>query len=158
MPSDGPHPRRDIGGIVFSALFVLLGAYALWDTDEMSPLGRVFPFTIASTMIVLALIYIGYALLRPGLPATPEAKAAESTPRRIALVVVMFAWVAAMPWLGFAAAGLGGFLLLAAVAHHDRWTRVRLLTYPLVGLAVVAGFYALFAFALQVPLPRGLLP
>ena len=156
MPTESSGTQRDIGGIVFSALFVLVGVYALWDTEDMSPLGRVFPMTMASAMIVFALVYIGYALIRPR-ASTGTPPGAQSTPRRVALVGVMFAWVAAMPWLGFALAGVGGFLLLVAVAHHDRWTRARLLVYPLVGIAVVAGFHALFVYALKVPLPRGTL-
>ena len=145
--------RRDVGGMVFAALFILLGTYALWDTEDTSPLGSVFPVTMASAMIVLSLVYIGVALARP-VPVR-EGDATESTPRRVLLVLVMFAWVAAMPWLGFAAAGLGGFLLLTAIAHHDAWTARRAVVYALTGAAVVAGFQALFAVALKVPLPKG---
>jgi putative tricarboxylic transport membrane protein len=155
VKTEGATPRRDVGGMVFAALFVLLGAYALWDTQDISPLGSVFPVTMASAMMLLSLLYIGVALARPG-PAR-ERDSGESTPRRVLLVVVLFAWVASMPWLGFALSGLGGFLLLAAVAHHDPWTPRRTLVYGLVGVAVVAGFQALFAIALKVPLPKSAL-
>lgn len=152
MSPEAQPSRRDLGGMVFAALFVLLGVFALWDTQDVSPLGSVFPVTMASAMIVLSLFYIAVALLKP-MPV-PQRETHESTPRRVLLVLVLFAWVAAMPWLGFAAAGLGGFLLLAAVAHHEPWTALRAVAYTLTGVAVVAGFQALFVVALKVPLPR----
>jgi hypothetical protein len=38
---------------------------------------------------------------------------------------------------------------------YEPWTRLRVIVYPLVGIAVVLGFYLLFGEILRVPLPVG---
>ena len=49
------------------------------------------------------------------------------------------------------------FAVITWFAMYDQWTRFRLIVYPLVGVGIVIGFYAIFAKVLLVPLPMGLL-
>lgn len=148
-------PRRDYGGMAFAAAFILLGVWALLETREMSSLAAVFPRTIASAMIVFAIGYIVLAVLRP-LLARPS-RPFESTPRRVLLGILLLAWILLMPVLGFVTTSLIAFIALTAVANYHAWTPFRLIVYPVTAVCVVAGFYALFAYALKVPLPQGLL-
>lgn len=146
---------RDPGGGLFAAGFILVGAWALYETREMSPLGAVFPKTIASAMIVFALVSLVRSLLRPR--EVEQRGAGESNLRRALLVGLMVSWVALVPVLGFATASLLAFCLIAVIANHDPWSARRVLAYGITAVSVVTGFHALFAWALRVPLPQGLL-
>ncbi len=146
--------RRDTGGMVVAALFILVGAVAIWDTTSMVDADSfVFPRAVATIMMALALFFIVWNLMRP---AAGEATGANpgSTPRRVGLVAVMLASAAAMPYTGFFIAGMGAFFAIMAIAMYDPWTRFRLIVYPIIGAAVVTGFYVLFKKALLVPLPE----
>lgn len=145
---------RDVGGTLVAAALVLLGALCWWDTTGMSdPDSYVFPRTVIVLMVAFALLLILRNLLRGG---REDRRPTEgSWPRRIGLVAVMLTGVLAMPFVGFLPAGVAVFLALLAIAMFDSWTRYRLIVFPLVGLAIVAGFYVLFSEALLVPLPTG---
>ena len=151
---------RDIGGMVCCALFILVGVVAIYETTTMIDADSfVFPRTVAIAMIVFSLIYIVWNLMRP--PAVVgvslESQAVElggSTPRRISLVLAMLGSALIMPWVGFYIAGMFAFASMMTVAMYDRWTRFRLIVYPLILLAVVSGFHLLFGQVLKVPLPE----
>jgi len=144
---------RDVGGVVAAFVLVVIGAIALYDTAGYADIdSAVFPRTVAIALILSSLGYIVYAFLRRP-PA--EERNPGSTPRRVALVAVMLLSVAAMPWIGFIASGIIAFLCLILVAMHDPWTRQRAILYPIVGIAIVLGFFALFRYGLLVPLPKG---
>ena len=148
-------PERDRGGIVFGVGFVLLGIWALAQTAQMSPLGTVFPRTVATAMVVFAIACIVQASLRRRRPlATP---AAASNLRRVLLVAVMLGWAALLPVFGFIGSSLVATVLLGAVANHEQWTPRRLVVYPATGIAIVGIFYVLFAYVLKVPLPEATL-
>ncbi len=149
------NPQRDLGGMLFAGGFILLGAWGLYDAREMSDLGAIFPRTICIVMIVLSVLYVVFAMLR--LKPAKESHEKPSTLRRVLLLAVLAGWIALMPVIGFVSSSFIGFLVLAAVANYDSWTPFRLMVYPISGACVVAGFYALFAYALKVPLPTGLL-
>lgn len=65
----------------------------------------------------------------------------------------MLAGALAMPWIEFIPASLPVFGALILVAMYDPWTPFRIVVYPLIGIAIVIGFYFLFSEALQVPRP-----
>jgi putative tricarboxylic transport membrane protein len=143
--------------MVACAVFILLAVLALWDTTSMTDSDSyVFPRTVALAMIVFCLAYMGWQLLWP---KPPEAGTAPpgSTPRRVGLVLAMLGAAALMPWLGFVICGVVAFGSIMALAMYEAWTPRRLLVYALVGVAVVVGFYFLFAKLLLVPLPLGTL-
>jgi putative tricarboxylic transport membrane protein len=146
--------QRDIKTIVVGVLFIILGLVVINDTTNyVDADSYVFPRTIAITLIVLSLALVILKVVRPGVPA--EEPEPGSTPRRIGLLVAMLAASAAMPYLGFFLSGLAAFVAIMALAMFDPWTRRRLVFFGLVSVAVVAGFYGLFAGLLQVPLPIG---
>ena len=144
---------RDLGGLVCAALFILGGCLALWDTTQMVDADSyVFPRAVAIAMIVFSIAFIVWNFVHPateGLEAGPG-----STPRRIGLVLTMLGCAVIMPYTGFVIAGAAAFFILMVIAMYEKWTHGRLVVYPLVCLAVVFGFYALFAKALLVPLPE----
>ena len=143
---------RDLGGVAIAGLFILLGLWMEWESVGMSALGSVFPRTIATAMIICAIALIVRQLLRPRVREVPVG---ESTPRRVALIAVMAAWVLLLPIVGFFATSFAAFLILLAVANYDGWTPRRTLGYGLTAIGVIALFYVIFVRLLLVPAPRG---
>ncbi len=152
MPADR---TQDFGSVAIAALLVLFGAVVIWETTTYVDFdSAVFPRTAAIAMVLFCLLYI--VLWLAGLIA-PRAEETEpgSWPRRIALVASMLATALAMPWLGFVPSALLSFAALTIIAMYEPWTGRRAAIYALVGIAVVIGFYVLFALVLRVPLPAG---
>lgn len=146
--------RPDIPSITGAAIFIVIGALALYYSTEFSSLGAVFPRTIATTMMVLATVYIVVAVLRP---RVPEAQPAGSTPRRLLLAITMLAWALLLEPLGFLGTSIICYAVILVIANYDRWTPRSALIYTAVGTAVLGGLYGTFRFALQVPFPAGIL-
>lgn len=144
---------RDTGGMIVAAIFILIGVLALWDTFDYTDADSfVFPRTVAGAMIVFCIALITWSLLRP---IDIEARGAQSTPRRVGLVTAMLIAALLMPYAGFLLSGLVAFGAIVWLAMYDPWTRGRLIVYPLVGTAIVVGFYFMFTKVLLVPLPDG---
>jgi hypothetical protein len=154
LSQDGPAVTASSGpdwpGAVGSALAVAVGIAALAFSGEFSMLGAVFPRTISVLLIVLGLLYIGLTVrgrTRAG------SSAPGSTPRRIGVMVVMLAWAFALQPVGFLPSSAVAFVLLLALAQHERWTPRRLVGYATAGAVLLTGLYALFKLVLLVPLP-----
>ncbi len=139
--------------MVVAAIFIFVGVLALWDTlDYADADSYVFPRTVAGSMIVFCIASIGWSLARP---FDRQARGPESTVRRVGLVISMLIAALLMPYTGFLISGLAAFLAIIMLAMYDPWSPGRLFIYPLVGAAVVLGFYFLFSKVLLVPLPAG---
>lgn len=140
----------DWPGAVGSALAVAIGVAALAFSGEFSMLGAVFPRTIGGLLIVLGLLHIGLTVrgrTRAGRPAS------GSTARRVGVMAVMLAWAFALQPVGFLPSSAVAFVLLLALAQHERWTPARLLSHAAAGAVLLIGLYALFKLVLLVPLP-----
>ncbi|MGP1678792.1 MAG: tripartite tricarboxylate transporter TctB family protein [Burkholderiales bacterium] len=148
------NPRRDIPGIAGSAVFIIVGILAFWGARDFSPLGTVFPRTMAVAMIVFAAAYIAMALLRPTAPA---AMPVGSPWRRGAVMVVLIAWSFLLGHVGFLTTSVVAYTALLIIANYDRWTPRMAVIYAVVGTLVLGGLYWVFHQVLQVPLPQGLL-
>ena len=146
--------KRDLGGMIVAALLIVVGMAAIWDTTRMVDADSyVFPRTVAVFMIGFCIFYICWNFLKA--PAGEGARPQPgSTPRRVGLVAAMFGGTFIMPYTGFVIAGLLVFLAIMVTAMYERWTRARLVVYPVICVIVVGGFYLLFAKALLVPLPE----
>ena len=146
-----------MASIVLACLFILGAFIALWDTTTMLDSDSyVFPRAVAIALIAFCLMLIVLNLLQP-VTGKKQVDTDASSVRRMALVAVMLISCVAMPWLGFLISGMATFLLLILISMYDEWTPGRKLIYPLVAVAIVAGFYTLFSKLLLVPLPVGLL-
>lgn len=151
MPTE---TNRSIGEVVVSVLLVGVACLVLWDTTTyVDSDSAVFPRAFAIVLIIACIAYIGVWLTGRG-ENRPEQERG-SIVRRVLLVVVMFCGALALPWIGFLAAAVPVFGALLLIAMYDPWTRYRTIVYPLIGLAVVFGFYYVFQELLMVPLPEG---
>ncbi len=145
--------RPDWGGIVGCALAAAIGIAAIATSGDFSPLGSVFPRTIAGLMVVFALSYIVLALRRP---KSVDEPAAGSRPRRFGTAVVMLAWAFLLQPVGFLFTSICASIALLLLAQYERWTARTAIVYAFAIALILGGLYALFRFALQVPLPVGL--
>ena len=148
--------KRDLGGMVVAAIFILIGIIAIWDTTRMVDSDSyVFPRTVALFMMAFSGFYIIWNFVKPpGGSEKTSAPGPGSTVRRVGLVVAMLGCAFIMPYSGFFISGILVFAAIMMFAMYERWTRGRLIVYPLICLVVVSGFYFLFAKALLVPLPE----
>jgi len=144
----------DTPGIILAAIFILIAGIFLIDSRNLADSDSyVFPAAICTVMIVLSIGLIVWNLLRPH-PDKEAALVPGSTPRRVGLVAMMLASAFIMPYVGFLPAGIGVFAALMVLAMFEPWTWKRALTYALVCVAIVTGFYVIFDIVLLVPLPE----
>ncbi|SDN45329.1 tripartite tricarboxylate transporter TctB family protein [Vreelandella arcis] len=134
-------------------LFIAIGGICLWQSQDMSQLGAIFPVTIAIVTIFSGVLRLGQLIMR-GVSSNTE-RDRGSTPRRVLLVLAMTVWALIMPWAGFLLAGLVSFVTLMMIAQYRPWTPRRLIGHLISGIVLVACFYGLFALLLNVPLPVG---
>ncbi|MCM2327471.1 MAG: tripartite tricarboxylate transporter TctB family protein [Lysobacter sp.] len=146
--------RFDLHGVAGSALAIAGGVLAWYYAGDFTPMGSVFPRTVAVVMIASAVVYIAVSLLRP---VRQPAQAVGSVWRRVALVAVMVAWSTLLEKVGFLSTSVACFAAILVIANYDRWTPRMAAVYAFASALVVGGLYAIFRFVLQVPLPEGLL-
>ena len=152
--------KHDIGGMVCAALFILIGMACLYETTLMiDPDSYMFPRLVIIGLIGLSIVLFVTSLLKPSSRVIVETESDErlSSTRRILLVTSMMGSTLLMPWIGFLLSGLVAFIALMLLAQYDPWTKAKLLLYSVVSLAIVCGFFGVFSYLLNVPLPEGLL-
>ncbi|MCH9808085.1 MAG: tripartite tricarboxylate transporter permease [Alphaproteobacteria bacterium] len=157
-----PLKYRDYPGMVIAALLILVGILAIIDTAGMSPLGSVFPTTIAAALIVFCMALLAQNMLRPvstkgGKVVADAGQAEPSTWRRVAVTLALAAWAVAIDQIGFAVASIVGFAIVTFISNHDRTSPLRWLAYLAVACGIVAGFYLLMSEVLLIRLPKELL-
>lgn len=140
-----------IGSLLISAFFVLAGFVTLYDTLSYSDRdSKVFPQTVAIILIITASIAFITRFLSP----TEQGGFGDGVWwRRVLLVGTMFLTCFAMPVVGFLPAGVIAFGGGLIAAMHDPWRPANVLLYWGSGAVIMVAFYAVFKFALNVPLP-----
>jgi hypothetical protein len=151
--------KKDLSGMVVAAILIFVAVVAIWDTTDMTDSDSfIFPRAIAVSMISFCILFIVQQMISPSIGKNDEAGVqGGSTPRRIGLVSVMVISSLLMPWLGFLISGVLAFSSIMMLAMFDEWTLSRRLIFSLSGIAIVVGFYIVFAQLLLVPLPIGTL-
>jgi len=140
----------DWPGAVGSGIAIAIGAAALAYSGEFSMLGSVFPRTVATLMIVLGVLYI-ILTLRGRTVRGPRVEGSHV--RRVGVMAVMLGWAFTLQPLGFLPSSAAAFVLLLALANHDRWSARRAVLFGAAGAVMLGGLYTLFKHVLLVPLP-----
>ena len=138
-------------GLVLAALgaYIVASARGWAYMTEEGPGAGFFPLWYGGVMLVLSLLLMLGAVLKP----RPQAQVAwTDVGRALTAWIAFVACVAAMPFLGFA---ISFALLTAFIVKVMCGERLR--TAILVAVIGAAGFHALFGWALDLALPRGLL-
>ena len=150
-----PAKRIDAGAIAIAALLMLVAVGALWESSEFSAMGAIFPRTIGAALLVGSAISLWRSLR--GRAPTSRGIPRDGFLRGLLLVVVMAIWIAVLERVGFAVAGVAGFVALAAITEREPLTLLRLVRYLVVAAVVVIAFQLLFVQVLKVQLPAGAL-
>lgn len=143
--------QRDTGSLVISLLLVVVGLVTLYDTTGYSDIdSKIFPRAAAVMLILSAGASAAVWFVRP---QRAEGFGAGDWWRRLVLVGSMLLAALAMPYAGFLAASLLVFAGGLVSGMHERWGRRELILYPVASALIAVAFYALFKYALYVPLP-----
>jgi len=139
------------GTLLVSLFFIVAGIVTLYDTTTYTDVdSKVFPRAAAILLILAAAISLISDLVRG---ARETGFGEGDWWRRSLLVGAMLACCVAMPLTGFlpaAAIAFGGALV---AAMHQRWSARHAMVYGISGALLMGGFYALFRYGLNVPLP-----
>jgi putative tricarboxylic transport membrane protein len=139
------------GTLTVACLFVAAGVITLYDTTTYSDLdAKVFPRAAAIVLILSSIVVIIVSALRP---VHEPGLGRDAWWRRVLLVSCMLTACFVMPYVGFLPAGVIAFGGAMVAAMHERWSLQTALGYSGAGIVIMVGFYALFRFALNVPLP-----
>jgi len=141
----------NIGSLIVASVFVIIGVVTLYDTFSYSDVdSKVFPRAAAILLVVTSLLSILLGLLKP---EADEGFGDGQWWRRVLLVMVMILACLLMPKIGFLVASAVAFAGALISAMHGEWHWRKGIIYVLSGCVIVGGFYGLFRFGLNVPLP-----
>ncbi|WP_420408482.1 tripartite tricarboxylate transporter TctB family protein [Hoeflea sp.] len=142
---------KDVGTLLIAAIFVGLGLLTLYDVSGYSDTDSVvFPTFVAYALILLSVLVIIYSWLKPNLE---NGFGSGKWWRRLLLVASMIAACLMMPYTGFLPATAVAFAGSLIAARHEGWDAKSGAVFAVSGAVIMAAFYALFRFALNVPLP-----
>lgn len=148
---------RDMAGMVLAGLFIALGLAIYFGASGMSPLGSVFPVTIAGALIVFSSILIGMNLRRPAALPGKSFEMTAGAKHRIALGVIMLIWVFLIPEIGFLITSMAAFVVIMVIADYDRPSLRTWATWIVAGLLICSCFWWLMANVLMLRMPAGFL-
>ncbi len=140
-----------------TAAILVMAASAYWflESDGFRPLSRLFPRFVSAVVFVLAAILAALTLFGKGPIIRISRGNAETRHLRSGtLIVAMTVWTALIPLLGLLTASLLGVTGIGVLTFRAHIGTRRAI---FIAVAVVIAFYLLFALALNVPFPRGLL-
>lgn len=152
----GFQASRDPGGLVATGGFVILGALMLWGTGKASPLGAVFPGTIAVAMIGFSLVLGVLLLRRRGAGKPAEAGEGSGTLRRIAIAALLPVWALLLSVTGFLVTSLAAFAVTMVIADYSRTPARTWIIRAITGAAIVLGFWWIMVHVLLLRVPAGL--
>jgi len=148
IPASG---TSDLGAVVISALLVIIGAVTLIDTaDYLDTDSVVFPRAAAMMLIICAVSVAVISFMRG--PVSGGFGSGQWW-RRLLLVGSMIIACLLMPLVSFLPAVAVSFVGALLAATHHRISFARICAYGLASIVIVIGFYLLFRYGLQVPLP-----
>lgn len=140
-----------------SASIALMIASVYWyvEAGSFRQLSRLFPRVVAGIVFVLALILAVLTILGHG----PKVDVAESDSRQrhrraAGLMLTLVVWMGLIAVAGLLIASIIGTVLMGLVTFRAHSGTIRA---TVIALAVLGGFYVMFAWLLHVPFPTGLL-
>lgn len=149
--SESSKNNGQIGSLVISAFFVVVGAITLYDTTSYTDRdSQVFPQTVAIILVITAAVSFITRFLKP---SSSGGFGRGVWWRRILLITAMFVTCLLIPVIGFLPASLVAFAGGLIAAMHERWTSANLFLYWGSGVLIIMSFFLLFKFVLYVPLP-----
>jgi hypothetical protein len=147
--------KQTARNLTAAVMVMAVSAYWFVESDGFRQLSRLFPRFISAVVFVLAAVLAVLTLFGKG----PVIRISEGDPesrhlRSGTLIAVMVVWTALIPLLGLLTASVLGVTAIGVLTFRAHIGTQRAI---LIAVAVVVAFYLLFAVALNVPFPRGIL-
>ncbi len=153
-----PKIRRqaDFSQMASGAVGITVALVFIYAGHDISPLGSVFPVTVAVLLLSLSIVLILQSFrferrINPDAQATPFI-----TKRQALLALTMLLWSVLISMLGFFSASAIGFAALMALANFERLRAKTIAVYALSAIFVFAVFYFLMVYVLLLRVPQGL--
>ena len=128
---------------------ILIGGWALWETQEMSVLGAVFPRLAGAGMLLGGLLLAGRAIV-----LAPPARVPEGgLLRPVLFLALLLAWAVLLPVTGFVATSVVASILAMLLSAEDRPTPRSALIQAAALVAIVILLALVFGQVLKVKLP-----
>ncbi len=148
--------RRANTDLISGILGLAVAGVFWWGRGDVGRLSIMFP----NALLVLLAMFSG-ALVVKGV-VRPERRSIFSEGDRgkiLGSCAILFAWVIAIPYIGFFLSSVAGFWVMSCyLASSRREVTLRLAAQLFcIVLAEVTFFYLIFAKLLYVPLPKGIL-
>ncbi|MBO6674782.1 MAG: tripartite tricarboxylate transporter TctB family protein [Rhizobiales bacterium] len=147
--SDGAAARLRHRDMLPALVLFALGAYAMWEANAMSVMGRVFP-TLASMGLLLGSIALA---TRAFIWQPAPVFAVGTVARPLLLLAVLIGWAVFLPVVGFVPVSIAGALLVSLVAEQEQRTRRGLLIQAAGLITLVMLIALVFGQFLKVNLP-----
>jgi hypothetical protein len=150
----------DWGTTLTAVAIAVVAVLALWQAQEFSALGSIFPLFVGGALLISSLAVLVRSLMANAAgPKVSDDSDRAGLRRSLALVATMILWVLMLEWVGFAISSWLSFVALALIADGERPILRRTAVFAVAGLAVVGGLQLVFQYGLKVRLPAGeLLP
>ena len=136
-------------GVFTAALTVLV----YFVTRDLSKLGVIFVNYVLTVMGCLSVIVLAKGFIRP-----EKLKFFESVMERNNIligVVILLIYLIVLPLVGFLPSSYCFYFVFNLYLAEERFTLRNILTSALLTFLVVTGFYIVFHYFLEVPLPVG---
>ena len=148
--------KLDFHSMFYATGFLILGIFMILGTKELSPLGAVFPTTIAIIMMVLSALLIGLIVTRKSSQAKQATEDKSANLHRLGVTLVMIAWVILLPILGFFVSSLSAFFAIMYIADYDRPSAKTWVIWGMIGISIVGLLWWSMAHLLMLRMPQGM--
>ena len=135
--------------LIPAAALILIGAWALWDTRDMSTFGAIFPQLASGGMLIGGLALAGRAILLAPPVRIPEGELM----RPLLLLALLLVWAVMLPITGFIATSIAAALVTMLLSTETRPTTRGILIESGSLIVIVLAVALLFGQVLQVQLP-----
>lgn len=156
MQTNTLNKQRDIGSIISCLALIIVAVVFYYDTTTMVDSDSyVFPRAIILMLLLTAIIRVVQDVIAPSEIVSKHL--GQNYIRSILLVLTLLVSISLIPFIGFLMSMGIAYFAIMYLAMHERWTRQRAWTYPVVAIIVVATLYLLFVHAFNVQFPEGML-
>ena len=139
------------GSLITALIFLIAGIVTYYDATTYTDMdSKVFPQTSAIALMIMSVIVLVKQFIKPTAVTGIDF---GNWWRRILLVSSLYLACVLMPIVGMVPAAGAAFILSMLASMHHQWTIRTIAIYSLSGGIIIVGFYSLFRYALQVPLP-----
>ena len=137
--------------LIAALIAFIIGAYALYETQEMSNLGSVFPTTAGIVCLLGAFAIAALSFRSPAV--APEAAAQMGWARFAAVAAVLLGWALLLKPLGFLLTSVAGMLAIFFITKREPIRLDWAIYHVLAALFLLGGSYLLLVEVLRVALP-----